>query len=148
MSILIKDSVIVTQNERREVIQGDVYIENNVISDVGHYRGEADVVLENRVVIPGLFNMHTHLPMTLLRGYGDDLLLEEWLQTRIWPVEARLHPSHIAVGTQLALIEMIRTGTTYCNDMYFFEDVIAEETKRFGMRCHAGFSIIDFDTPS
>ena len=82
-----------------------------------------------------------------MRGYGDDLPLEEWLTTRIWPVEAKLEEHHISIGTKLALIEMISTGTTCCSDMYFFEDVIAREAEKFGLRCYAGFSIIDFDTP-
>ena len=147
MSILIKDSVIVTQDAERRILKGDVYIEDDIIVEIGKVNTEADFVIKNRIVIPGLINMHTHLPMTLLRGYGDDLPLEEWLTTRIWPVEAKLKEHHISIGTKLALIEMISTGTTCCSDMYFFEDVIAREAEKFGLRCYAGFSIIDFDTP-
>jgi len=147
MSILIKDSIIVTQNVGNEIIRGDIYIEDNKIVEVGKVNVEADFVIRNRLVIPGLINMHTHLPMTLLRGYGDDLPLEEWLTTRIWPIEAKLKAEHIAIGTKLAFMEMVRSGTTCCNDMYFFEDVIANEAKKFGIRCYAGFSLIDFDTP-
>ncbi|MCD6481840.1 MAG: amidohydrolase [Thermoplasmata archaeon] len=147
MSILIKDSVIVTQDAERRILKGDVYIEDDIIVEIGKVNTEADFVIKNRIVIPGLINMHTHLPMTLLRGYGDDLPLEEWLTTRIWPVEAKLEEHHISIGTKLALIEMISTGTTCCSDMYFFEDVIAREAEKFGLRCYAGFSIIDFDTP-
>ncbi|KAA0015383.1 MAG: amidohydrolase [Thermoplasmata archaeon] len=147
MSILVKDSIIVTQNADRKIIEGDVYIEDDKIVEVGSVSVEADFVLKNKIVLPGLINMHTHLPMTLLRGYGDDLPLEEWLTTRIWPVEAKLREKHIAIGTKLAFMEMVSTGTTCCNDMYFFEDIIAKEAKSFGMRCYAGFSIIDFDTP-
>jgi len=147
MSILIKDSLIVTQDDKRRIIRGDVFIEDDRIIEIGKINVEAEFVLKKKIVLPGLINMHTHLPMTLLRGYGDDLPLEEWLTTRIWPVEARLKAKHIAVGTKLAFMEMVASGTTCCNDMYFFEDVIAEEAKKFGMRCYAGFSIIDFDTP-
>ncbi len=147
MSILIKDSLIVTQNGRREIIRGDIYIEDDRIIEIGRVNVEAEFVLRNKIVLPGLINMHTHLPMTLLRGYGDDLPLEEWLTTKIWPAEAKLKARHIAIGTKLAFMEMVATGTTCCNDMYFFENVIAEEAKKFGMRCYAGFSIIDFDTP-
>jgi len=147
MSVLIKDSVIVTQNAERKILRGDIYIEDDRIVEIGKVTTEADFVIRKRIVIPGLINMHTHLPMTLLRGYGDDLPLEEWLTTRIWPVEAKLKEHHIAAGTRLALLEMVMGGTTCCSDMYFFEDVIAREAEKFGMRCFAGFSIIDFDTP-
>ncbi len=147
MSILIKNSIIVTQDRERRIIEGDVYIEDDKIVEIGNINIEADYVIKNKIVLPGLINMHTHLPMTLLRGYGDDLPLEEWLTTRIWPIEAKLKAEHIAAGTKLAFIEMISTGTTCCNDMYFFEDVIANEAKKMGIRCYAGFSIIDFDTP-
>ena len=147
MSILIKDSKIITQDERRRIIHGDIYIEDNRIIEIGKIGIEADFKIKNRIVMPGLINMHTHIPMVLFRGYGDDLLLEEWLQKKIWPIEAKLKEWHIKIGTKLALIEMVATGTTTCNDMYFFEDVIAREAKKFGMRCYAGFSLIDFDTP-
>ena len=147
MSILIKNSIIVTQDKSRQIIYGDVYIENDRIVEIGKINVEADFVLKDKIVMPGLINMHTHLPMTLLRGYGDDLPLEEWLTTRIWPIEAKLKSEHIAIGTKLAFMEMVATGTTCCNDMYFFEDVIANEAKKFGIRCYAGFSLIDFDTP-
>ena len=145
--MLIKDSKIITQDENRRVIEGDLYVENGEIIEIGKISTEADFVIKNKIVMPGLINMHTHLPMVLLRGYGDDLPLEEWLTTRIWPAEAKLKKSHISAGTKLALLEMASTGTTTCNDMYFFEDVIANEAKKFGMRCYAGFSLLDFDTP-
>ena len=145
--MIIKNSQIVTQDEKRRVIYGDVYIEDNRIVEIGRVNVEADFKIKNRIVMPGLINMHTHVPMVLFRGYGDDLLLEEWLQTKIWPAEAKLKEWHIAAGTKLGLAEMVLTGTTACNDMYFFEDVIAKEAKKFGMRCYAGFSLINFDTP-
>ncbi|MBC7129346.1 MAG: amidohydrolase [Thermoplasmatales archaeon] len=147
MSILIKNSKIVTQDTKRRIIEGDVYIEDDRIVEIGKISHEADFLIKNRIVIPGLINMHTHLPMTLFRGYGDDMKLEEWLTKKIWPVEAKLRKKHIASGTKLAFIEMISTGTTCCADMYFFEDEIANQAKKFGMRCFAGFSILDFDTP-
>ena len=147
MSILIKNSKIVTQDEGRRILHGDVYIEDGRIVEIGKIGIEADFKIRNRIIMPGLINMHTHIPMVLLRGYGDDLLLEEWLQTKIWPIEAKLKEWHISAGTKLGLLEMVATGTTACSDMYFFENVIAREAKKFGMRCYAGFSLIDFDTP-
>lgn len=147
MSILLKDATIVRQNGTKDIMQGDVYIEDDIITEVGTVHHEADTVIRDRLVMPGLANMHTHLPMTLLRGYGDDLPLEEWLRTRIWPVEKKLKERHIRIGTTLALMEMVAGGTTCTADMYFFEDAIAEVCREVGVRCLAGFSIIDFDTP-
>ena len=147
MSILIKNSKIVTQNESRDILEGDLYIEDGLIVEIGKINVEAEFILKNKIVMPGLINTHTHLPMTLMRGYGDDLPLEEWLTTKIWPVERRLNKKMIKAGTRLAFLEMISTGTTCCADMYFFEDAIAEVAVEMGMRCFAGFSIIDFDTP-
>ncbi len=147
MSILIKNALILTQNEKRGVRRGDIYIEDDVISEISEgISAEAEYVINNKMVIPGLVNTHTHLPMTLMRGYGDDLPLEEWLTTRIWPVEKKLNEKLIRTGTRLALLEMMTTGTTCLADMYFFEDAIAETCKEMGMRSYPGFSIIDFDT--
>ncbi|MCD6512964.1 MAG: amidohydrolase [Thermoplasmata archaeon] len=147
MSVLIKNSVIITQNDKREIIEGDIYIEGGVIVEIGKISTEADFVIKDKLIMPGLINMHTHVPMVLLRGYGDDLPLDEWLTTRIWPAEAKLKKEYIEAGTKLAFLEMISTGTTACNDMYFFEDTIARVAREMGMRCYAGFSILDFDTP-
>ncbi len=148
MSILIKDSLILTQDKDRSIRRGDIYIEDDIISEVSdRVSTEAEYVITGKMVMPGLINTHTHLPMTLMRGYGDDLTLEEWLTTRIWPVEKKLNGEMVETGTRLALLEMISTGTTTCSDMYFFENEIAGACRDMGMRCFAGFSIIDFDTP-
>jgi len=148
MSILIKDSLVLTQDGERRIIKGDIYIEDDVIAEISEgITTEAEYVLTGKMVMPGLINTHTHLPMTLMRGYGDDLALEEWLTTRVWPVEKKLTEKMVETGTRLALLEMISTGTTTCNDMYFFEDAIARTCRDMGVRCFAGFSIIDFDTP-
>ena len=147
MSILIKAATIVTQDSERNIIEGDVYIEDGRIVEIGKINVEADYIVKKKIVMPGLINTHTHLPMTLMRGYGDDLTLEEWLTTRIWPIEKKLDKKMIKAGTRLAFLEMISTGTTCCADMYFFENAIAEVANEMKIRCFAGFSIIDFDTP-
>jgi 5-methylthioadenosine/S-adenosylhomocysteine deaminase len=98
-------------------------------------------------VLPGLINTHTHIPMTLFRGYGDDMVLGDWLAKRIWLVEAKLDKKAVEIGTELGLLEMISSGTTSYLDMYFFEEAIAKVTERVGMRGFLGFSLIDFDTP-
>ena len=97
------------------------------------------------VLIPGLVNAHVHNPMTLLRGVADDLPLMQWLQGHIWPLEAQLiGPDFVADGVTLAIAEMLRGGTTCCNENYFFPDVQAATYKRHGFRARIGLPIIDF----
>lgn len=151
MSILIKDVWIVSQDALRRQFKGSVYVEDEVIREVKQesiaVEAEYKINGEGKVLLPGLINTHTHIPMTLLRGYGDDMVLEEWLKTRIWPVEAKLDRESILAGTDLGLLEMILSGTTCFADMYFFEDMIAERTIKAGLRGFLGFSLIDFGTP-
>ena len=99
------------------------------------------------VLIPGLINAHTHNPMTLLRGIADDLPLKVWLQDHIWPIEgAVIGPEFVADGITLAIAEMLRGGTTCCNENYFFPDVQAATFKRHGFRARVGLPVIDFPT--
>jgi len=106
MSLLIRDVQI-----DRDVTQ--IYIEGNRIVEIGKKR-EADTVIDGKgkVALPGFVNLHTHAAMTLFRGWGDDLDLSTWLETKIWPAEARLTPDDVYWGTKLACLEMIKTGTT------------------------------------
>ncbi len=97
------------------------------------------------VLIPGLVNAHAHNPMTLLRGVADDLPLMQWLQGHIWPLEAQLiAPDFVTDGVELSIAEMLRGGTTCCNENYFFPDVQAATYKRHGFRALIGLPIIDF----
>ena len=99
------------------------------------------------VLIPGLVNAHVHNPMTLLRGVADDLPLRDWLQGHIWPIEAAvIGPEFVADGVTLAIAEMLRGGTTCCNDNYFFPDVQAATYQRHGFRARVGLPVIDFPT--
>ena len=99
-------------------------------------------------LIPGLVNSHTHNPMTLLRGVADDLPLMPWLQEHIWPIEgAVMAPDFIADGIELAVAEMLRGGTTCCNESYFFPDVQAATYQRLGFRATVGLPIIEFPSP-
>jgi 5-methylthioadenosine/S-adenosylhomocysteine deaminase len=151
MSILIKNSTILTQNDSRRQIHGDLYIDDHVIVECSEkplaLEAEYKIDGTNRLVLPGLINTHTHIPMTLFRGYGDDMLLGDWLAQRIWHVEAKLDKKAVEIGTELGLLEMISSGTTSYLDMYFFEEAIAKVTERVGMRGFLGFALIDFDTP-
>ena len=89
---------------------------------------------KGKLAAPGLVNTHTHIAMGLFRNYADDLELMEWLQTAIWPIEAKLTKSIVKTGTTLGIAEMLRSGTTTFSDMYFFMDETAEEVKSTGIR--------------
>jgi 5-methylthioadenosine/S-adenosylhomocysteine deaminase len=103
------------------------------------------IKLTGHALIPGLINAHTHAAMSLLRGLADDLPLMTWLQDHIWPAEGRwANADFVHDGTQLALLEMLRGGTTCFNDMYFFPDVTAELVNAAGMRASIGLIIVDF----
>jgi 5-methylthioadenosine/S-adenosylhomocysteine deaminase len=109
------------------------------------YPAASHVELPNHVLIPGLMNAHTHVAMNLLRGLADDLPLMTWLNDHIWPVESALvSPDFVRCGTQLALAEMLRSGITCFNDMYFFPDETAQAASQAGMRAVVGMIIIDF----
>lgn len=114
----------------------------------GQFRARTSIDARGKVVLPGLINAHTHIPMVLFRGIADDLELEEWLTKFIFPAEAKnVTRDFVIDGTRLGLAEMIRGGTTTYVDMYYFEDTIAEETKRAGLRGVLGETLIDFPVP-
>ncbi|KPJ95529.1 MAG: N-ethylammeline chlorohydrolase [Gammaproteobacteria bacterium SG8_15] len=111
------------------------------------YQSEATHHLENHALIPGLINAHTHAAMTLFRGLADDLHLMEWLQDHIWPAEGKwVSDEFVYDGTMHAAAEMLRSGTTCFNDMYFFPDVTARVIDNVGMRAVVGLILIDFPT--
>jgi 5-methylthioadenosine/S-adenosylhomocysteine deaminase len=141
MSILIKDVQV----------EGDVthlYIEGNRIAEIGKKR-EADTVIDGRgkLALPGFVNLHTHAAMTLFRGLADDLDLSAWLETKIWPAEAKLKPEDVYWGTKLACLEMIKTGTTTFNDMYFHMEQAAKAVKETGLRAFLAEGIVDLNDP-
>ncbi|WP_144904903.1 amidohydrolase [Halobellus captivus] len=94
------------------------------------------------LVMPGLVNAHTHVAMTLLRGYADDKPLDAWLREDIWPAEAELTAEDVRAGTELGLLEMIRSGTTTFADMYFHVPEIVEAVDRAGMRARVGHGVV------
>jgi 5-methylthioadenosine/S-adenosylhomocysteine deaminase len=103
--------------------------------------------LPGQALLPGLINCHGHAAMSLLRGYADDLALMPWLEQHIWPAEAAHASSQfVRDGTELAIAEMIRSGTTTFSDMYFFPDSCAATAERLGMRCQITFPVLDFPT--
>jgi len=99
----------------------------------------------NHMLMPGLINAHTHSPMSLFRGLADDLALDEWLNKHIWPTEAKwISDEFVHTGSQLAIAEMLRSGTTCFNDMYFFPEVTARIARDIGIRACIGLISIDF----
>ncbi len=111
------------------------------------YHAAAEVTLAEHAVLPGFVNAHTHAAMTLLRGYADDLPLQTWLREHIWPVEGKWADAEfVEVGTDLALVEMIQSGTTCFGDMYLFPEIAAQRAERAGMRAAIGMIVIDIPT--
>ncbi|MFN2309098.1 MAG: TRZ/ATZ family hydrolase [Gammaproteobacteria bacterium] len=109
------------------------------------YRAKIEQRLDRHALIPGLINAHTHAAMSLLRGLADDLPLMDWLQKHIWPAEGRwVSEEFIHDGSELAIAEMLRGGTTCFNDMYFFPEVTARVAAAVGMRATVGAILIDF----
>ena len=108
------------------------------------YQARETLERPDHALLPGFVNSHTHSPMSLLRGLADDLPLMEWLRRHIWPVEQRwVGPEFVADGSELAIAEMLRGGTTCFNDMYFFPDVTARTAARLGMRAAIGLIVLD-----
>ncbi|KYP80951.1 hypothetical protein AYW79_09455 [Ferroacidibacillus organovorans] len=133
----------------REAESGYIVIHGDRIAEIGpgdcpHSRSDFDQTIDgaNRLVMPGLINAHGHAAMSLLRGFADDMPLHAWLNDRIWPAEAKLSPEDIHLGTQLAMLEMIETGTTTFTDMYFSMDTVAEAVLSSGMRAALGRGIV------
>lgn len=104
--------------------------------------------LGNVLLMPGLVNAHTHVPMTFLRGFADDLPLMEWLTGHVFPVEARLTDRIVALGARLGMYEMMRTGTTAFVDSYLLEINVLQEAERMGMRCVGGEAVFAFPSPA
>jgi 5-methylthioadenosine/S-adenosylhomocysteine deaminase len=154
--LLIVGGTVVTMDERRSVIEdGAVAIKDGSILRVGtranvtkNLRPKQIIEAKGKVVIPGLINTHTHVPMGLFRGIADDLDLQEWLTQYIFPAEAKnVDEAFVRAGTRLGLAEFIRAGTTTYCDMYYFEDAIADETAKAGVRGVLGETLIDFPAP-
>jgi len=150
MTILIRGADIVTQDAGRRIIRGDILIEGGRIASVGESGAGADEVVDasGLIAIPGLINMHTHLGMTILRGYGEGLPLHRWLEERIWPIEARQSAQDAEAAARLAFCEMIRGGTTSFAEMCLHETSgIFRAAKDAGMRGTISRCLLDFNHP-
>lgn len=141
---------ILIKNVLLDGCQTDIYIEGDTIKTVGlSLNLSADQILsgEGKAVIPSFVNAHTHSAMTLLRGYADDMKLHDWLTTKIWPIEAKLTEEHIYWGARLAAVEMIKTGTTHFNDMYWHYAGTADAVKDSGLFAHLSSAFLDLGNP-
>ncbi len=156
IDLLILGGTVVSMDEDRSVIEdGAVAVDQGIIVAVGSkeelskkYTSDQILNGDGKAIVPGLINGHTHLPMALFRGLADDLNLNDWLMNYIFPAEAKnVNEAFVRAGTRLALAEMFRAGTTTVADMYFFEDAIAEEAAKAGMRGIFGEGLLDFPTP-
>lgn len=152
-SLVITNGTVVTMDARGRVLpSGAVAIDGTDIVAVdtadaiaARFSARETIDAAGGVILPGLINTHTHAPMVLYRGLADDLALQEWLEKYIFPAEAKtVSPEFVRVGTRLAALEMIQSGTTTYADMYYFEDDIARETKAAGLRGVLGQTIIQF----
>lgn len=146
--MIIKNGHIFTMEpgKEHELKKGVVVIDDGAITEVGERTQEsADIIVDARggIVMPGLVNTHTHAAMTLFRGYADDLPLSQWLQQHIWPAETKLTDNDIYSGTLLACLEMIKSGTTCFNDMYFHMDETAKAVEQTGIRASLSYGMIE-----
>jgi 5-methylthioadenosine/S-adenosylhomocysteine deaminase len=153
VDLLVLGGTIVTMDQSRRIIDdGGIAISKGRIVAIGPraeiegaYSARERVNSTGKVLTPGLINGHTHIPMVLFRGLADDLDLQEWLTKYIFPAEAKnVTDQFVRVGARLGLAEMIRGGTTTYCDMYYFEDAIADETAKAGVRGVLGETVIDF----
>lgn len=141
MNILIKNCFYLSEEKETPVRIGDLAISEKRFLKVGSegelppdWQPEQTIDGTDYLCLPGLVNCHTHAAMTLLRSYADDLPLMHWLEQKIWPVEAHLTGEDVYWGTLLALVEMIKSGTTVFNDLYFFMDEVAQAVEKSGIR--------------
>ncbi len=158
VDLLAHGATIVTMDAGRRVIENaDLAVSGDQILYVGPgiraafpkgVEAKQTIDAKGKLIIPGLINGHTHIPMVLMRGLKDDVTLDDWLRKFIFPAEAKnVTEDFVRWGSRLALAEMIRSGTTTFADMYYFEDAEAEETKAAGLRGVLGETWIDFPAP-
>ncbi len=154
--LIVTAGTVVTMDDQRRVIPGGaVAVAGGRIVAVGTksviektYKSKSHIDRPDAILLPGLINAHTHAPMSLLRGLADDVNLDTWLRSYIFPAEARnVDAEFVRWGARLGMLEMLLGGTTTYVDMYYFEDDIAEVTKQAGMRAVLGQTIIGFPAP-
>lgn len=152
MISLYTAAYVITQNDARDIIEnGALAVEDGKILCVGHadlleilYPDAKRTDLGQAAILPGLINAHTHIPMSLLRGYSDDKALMDWLTQDIFPAEAKLSPELVELGAAFSLAEMVRSGTTAFYDMYMHERSVFRAADRMGIRAVLGESVTQY----
>jgi 5-methylthioadenosine/S-adenosylhomocysteine deaminase len=156
VTLIVSNGIVITvDGDRRILNPGSIAINGADIVAIDTPAGiaarftAADTIdAAGKVVMPGLINTHTHAAMVMYRGLGNDLALMDWLQKYIFPAEAKtVSPEFVRVGTRLAALEMIQSGTTLFADMYYFEEEVARVTKAAGLRGVLGQTVIEFPVP-
>lgn len=123
----------------------DLTVEDGRIAALAPTAGGVDT--RPRPVVPAFYNCHTHLAMNLLRGYADDLALMPWLRNYVWPAEARLTDEIVYAGARLAILELIRSGTVFANDMYWYAPMVARAAEEMGIRCAVSMQTVETGGP-
>ena len=154
---IIHTGTIITVNPNFDQLQAhSLIINNGYIIDIcltakldsKNYRARTTVDLSDKVIMPGLINAHGHSAMSLFRGMADDCTLMNWLENHIWPAEnAFVSDDFVRTGTELAIAEMIKSGTTCFSDMYFFPETAAKTAEQHGMRAQFAFPIFTMPSP-
>ncbi len=143
MKILIKNTNILTM-VKEEIVKGNILIDGDSIIQLGEFEAEADQIIDGShfIAMPGIVNAHTHIAMSLLRNYADDLPFWPWLTEKIWPAEANLNAESVYWGSMLSIAEMIASGTTTFCDMYFFTEETVKAVDQTGIRADLSRGLI------
>lgn len=150
MKILIKNIEDIYSSQKKKTENNFILIENKFIKEIGNMEdikeiNDYDYLIDadNKILLPGFVNTHTHAAMTFMRGYADDMPLNKWLENKIWPFESKMDEEDIYWGSALAILEMIKTGTTTFADMYFAMDRVAEIVDKSGIRAVLAEGLIE-----
>ena len=149
MRKVIKNGIVITMDSSRDKYEKkDIVIDDDeIVNILDNYIGEYDTLIDasDKIIMPGLINAHTHLGMSYFRASNDCLSLQEWLNKRIWPIEEQMSDEDTYLSSLLALIEMIKTGTTCCNDMYYNCEGTIRAIKELKVRCLFTRCLLDND---
>ncbi len=147
--ILTMDEALTQYSPGAVAVKGDSILAVGPEQDIKRdYSAQETFDCGGKILMPGLINAHTHVPMTLLRGLADDLRLDVWLMGYMMPVEREfVSPEFVRLGTLLACAEQIRSGITTFNDMYYFEEDVAQAAADAGMRAVCGQTVMKFPAP-
>src|SRR5215211_4944497 len=156
VNIIFTNAFVLTMDETMTqftpgavAIQGDSIVAVGMAEEIAaNFSADETIDCHGKILMPGLINAHTHVPMTLLRGLADDLRLDVWLMGYMMPVEREfVSPEFVRLGTLLACAEQIRSGITTFNDMYYFEEDVAKAAAEAGMRAVCGQTVMKFPAP-